>query len=129
MGKPECLGKESRAESRKFRSVGKEPGGSKVPFPAVEPTSKSGKNVNRRGRGKKNMKKSRYLKILGSNANGIVSKKKSLINLINSEKPSIFMIQETKSNKAGQIKIPGFVIIERIRKNKAGGGILIGIDN
>ena len=67
------------------------------------------------------------LKIIGTNANGINSKKDSLVSVLATEKPQVFMIQETKSGKPNQVKIDGYELYESPRKGKGGGGILIGI--
>ena len=67
------------------------------------------------------------LKIVGTNANGIMSKKESLTSVLTIEKPQVFMIQETKSGKPNQMKIDGYELYESPRKGKGGGGILIGI--
>ena len=67
--------------------------------------------------------------MLGNNANGIIGKKASFLNLIKNEKPTCFMLQETKVKKAGQFRVEGYQIFEYVRQNKGGGGIAIGIDN
>ena len=69
------------------------------------------------------------LKILGTNANGLNTKKDSLINILATEQPQVFMVQETKSSKPNQISIEGYELHESPRKGKGGGGILIGIKN
>ena len=86
----------------------------------------------RRGYGKKNQKKYNLKKInisiIGTNAAGLKSKKESLFNAINTFKASIVTIQETKQNKIGTIKLPGYQTFERIRTNKSGGGLLTAVD-
>ena len=63
----------------------------------------------------------------GTNANGINSKKESLKNLLNTDEPHVIMVQETKLSRKNQIKLDDYQIFERVRKNKTGGGIMIGI--
>ena len=86
----------------------------------------------RRGNGKKNRKKLSFkeiqISIIGTNAAGLKSKKESLFNAINTFKASIVTLQETKHNKIGTIKIPGYQIFEQIRTKKAGGGLLTAVD-
>ena len=48
--------------------------------------------------------------------------------MVSNEKPTCFLIQETKVTKEGRIKIPGYHIVERGRREKTGGGLMIGID-
>ena len=71
---------------------------------------------------------SKKLTICGTNANGLKSKKESFLNLLSKENPQIFMIQETKLRRKNQFKVPGVEIFEKIRKNKGGGGLMIGIN-
>ena len=47
---------------------------------------------------------------MGVNANGILSKKKSLTNLIKRENPSIVLIQETKLKRSGKFKLKGPIV-------------------
>ena len=68
------------------------------------------------------------IKLLGTNADGLTTKKESFFNLLDDEKPSIFTIQETKLKREKQIEKPGYKIFEKIRENKSGGGIMIGIE-
>ena len=82
------------------------------------------KNENKRKKGEKNIK----LKILGTNANGLLKKQESLKSLINEYKPSIITIQESKTRKQGLIKLKGYQIFEKIRKNCMGGGLLTAIE-
>ena len=80
--------------------------------------SKHGKT--RRGFGKNkdknkiNEKNRIRFSLLGSNANGINSKKESIYQAINIFKPSVLTLQETKSKKTGSIKIPGYQIFEKL---------------
>ena len=65
--------------------------------------------------------------ILGTNANGLKPKKESLINLLATDNPQVFMIQETMMKKPNQMMIPGYQLYEKVRKGKGGGGIMIGV--
>lgn len=67
--------------------------------------------------------------MIGTNADGLATKKESFLNLIQNERPSCFMVQETKFKNVGQLKVKGYQLFERIRKNREGGGLLIGIEN
>ena len=87
------------------------------------------KKKTRRGLGKKNIRKSNKFTIVGTNADGISTKKESFLNLIQNEKPSCFMVQETKLKKIGQLKVKGYQLFESVRKDRNGGGLVIGIDN
>ena len=66
--------------------------------------------------------------MLGSNAAGLKSKTESFFNLFNKFKPSVVTIQESKHKKSGMLKIPGYQTFEKIRNNKAGGGLLTTVD-
>ena len=68
-------------------------------------------------------------KLIGNNANGILGKKESFLNLIKNEKPHCFMLQETKLRRKGQLKVDGYQIFDTVRDNKGGGGLAIGIQN
>ena len=72
--------------------------------------------------------KSKLFTIFGSNANGILGKKESLISNINQLTPSVFFIQETKVSRKGQVKIENYDIFEVVRPNcPTGGSILTGV--
>ena len=82
---------------------------------------------NRRGYGRKKVKfacNSQAFTVVGTNAAGLNSKKESLLSLVNTLKPSVLTIQETKCLYYRSIKIPGYEIIEHLRKDKLGGGLL-----
>ena len=65
--------------------------------------------------------------MIGTNANGLNSKRDSLNNILESEKPHVFMVQETKMKRMNQWTINGYELYEKIRKGKGGGGIMIGM--
>ena len=78
----------------------------------------------------KNRKSKNELKLLGVNAAGLSSKFKSFDKLLTDISPQIFFIQESKMKRPGRIKTKmsnNYVIYELTRKNKAGGGLAIGV--
>ena len=67
---------------------------------------------------------------MGVNAAGILNKLDSFENLIRSEEPSIFCLQETKAKKENKIKTEStkrYTIYELLRKNSNGGGLCVGV--
>ena len=106
----------------------------------MEDTGKSkhktinGNERTRRGNGKKNENKNKKgiknvkLTLVGTNANGLLGKQESFKSLINEFKPSIITIQESKTRKQGLIKLKGYQIFEKNRKNCLGGGLFTAID-
>ena len=62
--------------------------------------------------------------VLGTNANGILSKMESLRLLFDKFKPAVVFLQETKVTRKGQVKIPEYEIFEVVRPNSKGGSIL-----
>ena len=96
---------------------------------------KAEKPKTRRGYGNKNRRQNSKGKgicqfsIMGSNSSGLKSKKESFFSIINIFKPSVITIQETKMNNIGNIKVPGYQVFEKVRKNKKGGGLLTAADN
>ena len=89
----------------------------------------------KRGYGRKNRKRningSKYIcfSLIGTNAAGLNPKRDSFYSLINKFRPSVITVQESKLPKSGLIKIPGYQIFEKIRKNKKGGGLLTAADD
>ena len=84
-------------------------------------------NKTRRGYGKKNkIRKSEKigLSLLGINCNGIICKQDSLFSVLSLFEPSILTLQETKVRKTGRIKLKGYQIFEKVRKDGNGGGLL-----
>ena len=80
--------------------------------------------------GKRNKKKisDKVFKIFGTNANGVLGKKESLISNILQFQPAAFFVQETKVSRKGQLKIENYEIFEVVRLNcPTGGSILTGI--
>ena len=67
------------------------------------------------------------IKIMGVNVNGIVSKLPSFKAMIHAIKPDVFILQETKLVVEGSLKIEGYVIFEKVRTLKGGGGLVIGV--
>ena len=84
----------------------------------------------RRGWGQSGKKANKSLKfsVFGNNANGLKSKKESLLNALrNLNFPSCILIQETKLRTPGTFKLPGYQIFEKTRIG-LGGGLLTAID-
>ena len=79
--------------------------------------------------GEKNKKITSNFKIICNNANGIMSKKESFNNLIKNESPTCFILQETKLRGSVPYKVSGYQIFENRRKDKWGGGVMIGVAN
>ena len=50
--------------------------------------------------------------VIGTNANGILSKKDSLFQIINHLKPSVICLQETKLKRKGILKIQDYEILK-----------------
>ena len=72
--------------------------------------------------------KNKFLTIFCSNVNGILGKKDSLISNIKKFQPGAFLLQETKVQRKGQIKVENYEIFEVVRPNcPNGGSILTGV--
>ena len=65
--------------------------------------------------------------VIGTNANGILSKKDSLFQIINHLKPSVICLQETKVKRKGMFKIQDYEIFENIRSNNNGGSLMTAV--
>ena len=77
---------------------------------------------NKRGERKNTKNINKSLRFLGVNAAGIRSKLLSFKKVLSELKPSVFCIEETKLKDAGKIKLENYVIFERVRTNRDGGG-------
>ena len=66
------------------------------------------KRKTRRGKGGKYKQDDYNFKLLGTNANGLSSKKKSFLDLIKKEEPMCFLVQETHFKREGSFKIKGY---------------------
>ena len=67
------------------------------------------------------------LKVFSVNIDGIKSKLTSFKTMLSVLNPDVFMVQETKLVEIGFLKIDGYDIFEKVRKDKGGGGFAIGI--
>ena len=56
------------------------------------------------------------------NAAGIRSKLFTFKKVLSELKPSVFFVEETKLKDVGEIKLENYVIFERVRNNRDGGG-------
>ena len=83
---------------------------------------------NKKSKTKNKAPKTQMFTVFGSNANGLLGKRESLINNINQLNWEVFFIQETKVSRKGQIKIENYEIFEVVRPNcSMGGSILTGV--
>ena len=80
----------------------------------------------KRGKRKNSKNFNKSLRFLGVNAAGLQSKLLSFKKVLSELKPSVFFIEETKTKQAGRIKIENYLIFERIRQNRNGGGVALG---
>ena len=71
--------------------------------------------------------KSKSLTIVGTNANGIVSKLDSLALVVKELNPAVIILQETKVKRKGQVSLPSYEIFELIRESDSGGSLLTAI--
>ena len=65
--------------------------------------------------------------IMGTNSNGLLSKKESLLNNILTFQPAVIHIQETKVTQKGQLQLEGYDIFESVRLDNNGGSLLTAI--
>ena len=99
----------------------------------LRPKNVKVKNLNKSKKSVKNSKskkkaRNKVLTIFGTNCNGILGKKDSLLTNIQHFQPGVFFLQETKVGRKGQIKIDNYEIFEVVRENcPTGGSILTGI--
>ena len=80
-------------------------------------------------RGKRNSSKSfvKTLRFLGINSAGLKPKLMTFKKVLSELEPSVFMIEETKYNETGKLKLDDYIIFEVVRENKnAGGGLALG---
>ena len=61
----------------------------------------------------------------GANINGAKSKWKSWKKVVKDTKATVFFVQETKCDQSNTLKMDGFIIFEKVRVNKGGGGVAI----
>ena len=99
----------------------------------LRPKNVKVKNLNKSKKSVKNSKskkkaRNKVLTIFGTNCNGILGKKDSLLANIQQFQPGVFFLQETKVGRKGQIKIENYEIFEVVPENvPQGGSILTGI--
>ena len=89
------------------------------------------KKKTRRGnkRKYKSVKNNLHFSIIAQNVSGIVSKKDSLCYVLNMLSPSVIVLQETKVNKVGKVKLDGYQIFEKVRTDISVGGLLTAVLN
>ena len=81
---------------------------------------------NKRGKRKNTKNFSRNLRFLGVNAAGLKSKLLSFNKVLTELNPSVFFVEETKMKYEGRLKLKNYVVFEKIRQDKNGGGIALG---
>ena len=69
---------------------------------------------------------SKTIRFLGVNAAGLQSKILSFKKVLSELKPSVFFLEETKMKFEGKIRIENYMIFEKVRQNRSGGGIALG---
>ena len=69
--------------------------------------------------------KTKGLKIMYSNCDGIKSKQASLRSVIVEKEPDIILLVETKLKPHCNIKIPGYQCITENRTHQGGGGLVV----
>lgn len=62
--------------------------------------------------------------IIGNNIAAINGKKESVIDVINSIKPTVVLLQETKVYKSGSFKLNNYCTFESLRDSNEGGGLM-----
>ena len=84
--------------------------------------------VKKTRRGKRNSLKviDKSLRFMGVNAGGLRPKLLTLKKVLSELKPSVFMVEETKFKEVGKLKLENYVIFEKVRKSRDGGGLAIG---
>ena len=81
----------------------------------------------RRGKRKSSKSFVKTLRFLGVNAAGLKPRLTTFKKVLSELKPSVFMVEETKYNETGKLKLDNYVIFEAVRENKcAGGGLALG---
>ena len=68
---------------------------------------------------------SKYITFVGVNPAGIASKWKSWKNVVAKSGASVWFLQETKCNDINKLKMNGFIVYEKVREDKGGGGVAI----
>ena len=96
-------------------------------LPKKKLRTKTRRSLSRRNKVNESLVNKRNLVMLGTNSNGLNTKKESLLYLVNTIKPSAITIQETKFSHEGTFKIPGFKTFEHIRSVKGGGGLFTAV--
>ena len=84
------------------------------------------KQRKQRGRRKSKRNFEHFLRFLGINAAGLASKIMTFKKVVNELSPAVFLIEETKFKNEGKLKIENYHIFERIRRNRDGGGLVLG---
>ena len=62
---------------------------------------------------------------VGANIAGARSKWKSWKKIIKDTKASVFFVQETKCDQENKLKLEGFLVFDKVRLEKGGGGVAV----
>jgi hypothetical protein len=89
-------------------------------------TFKKRYKVKRRGKRNSTKNISKSLRFMGVNCAGLRPKLLTFKKVISELKPSAFFLQETKYKEVGKLKIKNYIIFEKLRNNRDGGGIAFG---
>ena len=83
--------------------------------------------INKRGKRKSSQNENKFVRLMGVNANGILSKWTSFQKVLAELNPSVFFMEETKCRQSGRFKkLKNYITFELLRKDKGGGGLAIG---
>ena len=66
------------------------------------------------------------MRFLGVNAAGLRSKLLSFNKVLTELKPSVFFVEETKVKYEGRLRLENYIVFEKIRQDRNGGGLAIG---
>ena len=84
------------------------------------------KRINiRRGKRLSNKKISKVLVFAGVNPAGVRSKWPTWRKIVSQSNTSVWTMQETKSSEPNKLKMEDFIIYEKVRVHKEGGGVAI----
>ena len=76
----------------------------------------------RRAKRKSSKNIQKPLRLLGVNSAGIRSKLLTFKKVLNDLKPGVFFIQETKLKDTDKLKFDEYIVFEKVRQNRDGGG-------
>ena len=80
----------------------------------------------RRGTRKSSKNIVKSLRFLGVNVAGLRPKLLTFKKVVEELKPSVFLLEETKYKDQGKFKLNDYIIFEKVRENRNGGGLALG---